>query len=78
MERKPTKIGFLHIFFVILAIVFLIIDTLIKPYVPFIVYYLIFLVAFPLITFIPFFLFYIIDKVVLFVHSKEKHSMIEQ
>ena len=78
MERKPTKIGFLHIFFIILAIVFLIIDTLIKPYVPFIVYYSIFLVAFPLITFIPFFLFYIIDKVVLFVHSKEKCSLIEQ
>ena len=77
MGRKPTKIGFLHIFFIILAIVFLIIDTLIKPYVPFIVYYLIFLVAFPLITFIPFFLFYIIDKVVLFVHSKEKCSVIE-
>ena len=77
MERKPTKIGFLHIFFIILAIVFLIIDTLIKPYVPFIVYYLIFLVAFLLIAFIPFLLFYIIYKVVLFVHSKEKCSLIE-
>ena len=76
-NEKPSKIGFLHIFLIILAIVFLIIDTLIKPYVPFIVYYLIFLVAFPLITFIPFFLFYIIDKVVLFVHSKEKCSVIE-
>ena len=78
MKRKPTKIGFLHIFLIILVIVFLIIGTFIKPYVPFVVYYLIFLVAFLLITFIPCFFFYIIDKVVLLVHSKEKCSVIER
>ena len=36
-NEKPSKIGFLHIFLIILAIGFLTIGTFIKPYVPFIV-----------------------------------------
>ena len=76
-NEKPNKFGFLQIFFIAFAIIFFIIGTFIKPYVPFVVYYLIFLVAFLLIAFIPLLLFYIIYKVVLFVHSKEKCSVIE-
>ena len=51
---------------------FPIIDTLIKPFVPFLVYYLVYLITLFLITFVPVIIFYLIEEVRLLIKKKEK------